>query len=305
MIPIIKTENDLRKLAGLALRETSVQLDDIVDKHADAMASVMNGETSLYDHQEFYDELYDYFLNSGEMPYGIAKARDGDPDQWIEEYLQDEYGSQGFTEPMDGDFDSAMASAGHGTDEDYGSYDESVDVEEGGGGGFAAALQAKWEKEGPPPANPKKTKKMPPDWFKKHGKKVGGWPSETQRASDNATKREIVKNSMNHFAEVVANGNKSVQVLTEDDAKTNKQVVTESVKKKPTTLKEYIEQIDESFWVGGQKKKRSGAPAHKYPKKSKPLKPFKTKGGPKHKPTANVALAGGGTTGPGGRGTSP
>ena len=255
MIPIIKTENDLRKLAGLALRETSVQLDDIVDKHADAMASVMNGETSLYDHQEFYDELYDYFLNSGEMPYGIAKARDGDPDQWIEEYLQDEYGSQGFTEPMDGDFDSAMASAGHGTDEDYGSYDESVDVEEGGGGGFAAALQAKWEKEGPPPANPKKTKKMPPDWFKKHGKKVGGFKGES-------TRRE----SMNHFAEVVANGNKSVQVLTEDDAKTNKQVVTESVKKKPTTLKEYIEQIDESFWVAGQKKKRSGAPAHKYPK---------------------------------------
>ena len=31
----------------------------------------------------------------------------------------------GYNESMDGDFDSAMASAGIGTDEDYGSYGES------------------------------------------------------------------------------------------------------------------------------------------------------------------------------------
>ena len=30
-----------------------------------------------------------------------------------------------YNESMDGDFDSAMASAGHGTDEDYGYYGES------------------------------------------------------------------------------------------------------------------------------------------------------------------------------------
>ena len=29
-----------------------------------------------------------------------------------------------YNDSMDGDFDSAMASAGHGTDEDYGSYGE-------------------------------------------------------------------------------------------------------------------------------------------------------------------------------------
>ena len=32
---------------------------------------------------EVYHELYNYWLNSGEMPYGTAKARDGDPDEWI------------------------------------------------------------------------------------------------------------------------------------------------------------------------------------------------------------------------------
>jgi hypothetical protein len=30
-----------------------------------------------------------------------------------------------YNEDMDGDFDSAMASAGHGTDEDYGYYGDS------------------------------------------------------------------------------------------------------------------------------------------------------------------------------------
>ena len=30
-----------------------------------------------------YDALYEYYLNNGEMPYGVAKARDGDPYEWV------------------------------------------------------------------------------------------------------------------------------------------------------------------------------------------------------------------------------
>ena len=30
-----------------------------------------------------YEELFGYYMDSGEMPYGTMKARDGDPDQWI------------------------------------------------------------------------------------------------------------------------------------------------------------------------------------------------------------------------------
>jgi len=30
-----------------------------------------------------YDSLYDYYVDSGEMPYGTMKARDGDPVEWI------------------------------------------------------------------------------------------------------------------------------------------------------------------------------------------------------------------------------
>ena len=30
-----------------------------------------------------YDDLYEYFVNEGEMPYGIQKGRTGDPCEWI------------------------------------------------------------------------------------------------------------------------------------------------------------------------------------------------------------------------------
>ena len=38
---------------------------------------------------DVYMELYSYFADSGEMPYGVMKARDGDPDQWIADRLDD------------------------------------------------------------------------------------------------------------------------------------------------------------------------------------------------------------------------
>lgn len=34
-----------------------------------------------------YDELFGYFMNTGEMSYGTMKARDGDPYQWIMDKL--------------------------------------------------------------------------------------------------------------------------------------------------------------------------------------------------------------------------
>ena len=38
---------------------------------------------------EVYEDLYDYYANSGEMPYGVMKARDGMPDEWIIDRLCD------------------------------------------------------------------------------------------------------------------------------------------------------------------------------------------------------------------------
>lgn len=39
----------------------------------------------MMNHGPLLEDLYNYYLSSGEMPYGVAKARSGDPLQWIYE----------------------------------------------------------------------------------------------------------------------------------------------------------------------------------------------------------------------------
>ena len=41
----------------------------------------------ILDHEEFYEALFNMYWDSGEMPYGTAKARTGDPAQWITDKL--------------------------------------------------------------------------------------------------------------------------------------------------------------------------------------------------------------------------
>ena len=36
---------------------------------------------------EVYEELFGYYMDSGEMPYGVMKARTGMPDEWIYDKL--------------------------------------------------------------------------------------------------------------------------------------------------------------------------------------------------------------------------
>lgn len=43
--------------------------------------------------QVVWEKLFDMFVNTNEMPYGTAKARDGDPYQWIENRLGEEFGT--------------------------------------------------------------------------------------------------------------------------------------------------------------------------------------------------------------------
>ena len=38
---------------------------------------------------EVYEELFGYYMDSGEMPYGVMKARTGMPDEWIYDKLCD------------------------------------------------------------------------------------------------------------------------------------------------------------------------------------------------------------------------
>ena len=59
------------------------EVKQILDKH-----NVTDAEDIDYG-SKVYDELFDYYSNSGEMPYGVMKARTGMPDEWIYDRLQD------------------------------------------------------------------------------------------------------------------------------------------------------------------------------------------------------------------------
>ncbi len=56
------------------------------------MPKYIDGEADFYGTPAF-DMLYEYFTTeTGEMPYGVAKARTGDPDIWILDRLDTEGG---------------------------------------------------------------------------------------------------------------------------------------------------------------------------------------------------------------------
>jgi hypothetical protein len=51
------------------------------------LIAIRNGFVSVCDHEEVYEALFTYFCNNASMPYGTAKARDGDPIEWIDNRL--------------------------------------------------------------------------------------------------------------------------------------------------------------------------------------------------------------------------
>ena len=70
--------NEIYKAAGL----TTAEIKEI--------PLFINGETKdpFYEHTS-HDKLYEYFaFEVCEMPYGVAKARTGTPDEWIMEKLE-------------------------------------------------------------------------------------------------------------------------------------------------------------------------------------------------------------------------
>ncbi len=58
----------------------------LTDDDRTRMPSYIEGEDEFYG-SEAFGKLYDYFCDNGEMPYGVAKARTGDPDAWILDYI--------------------------------------------------------------------------------------------------------------------------------------------------------------------------------------------------------------------------
>lgn len=60
----------------------------------DIVKKLINDQIDLYDkipksHLTYFDVLYEHFQT--EMPYGVQKARTGDPDSWIIDKLCELY----------------------------------------------------------------------------------------------------------------------------------------------------------------------------------------------------------------------
>ncbi|MGL6048581.1 MAG: hypothetical protein ACRC16_01015, partial [Aeromonas salmonicida] len=76
--------SNLREDAGHSLL-------DILDQEQLDRAIGSGHDASFVDHDDIYQLFYDYYLDSGAMPVGTAKARDGDPHNWIEERIWSDY----------------------------------------------------------------------------------------------------------------------------------------------------------------------------------------------------------------------
>ena len=55
-------------------------LSEIIKKHqTDADLFIDGADLS----EKLYDDLFEYYCNNNLMPYGTAKARTGDPYEWV------------------------------------------------------------------------------------------------------------------------------------------------------------------------------------------------------------------------------
>jgi hypothetical protein len=88
--PVAEALNSMRRAAGLA--------ESILDESGETMDHILNRfkfEVKQFktdgdlDH-DLYEALFDYYMDKGEIPYGVAKGRTGDPYEWIsDKFAQD------------------------------------------------------------------------------------------------------------------------------------------------------------------------------------------------------------------------
>jgi hypothetical protein len=88
--------NAMRKAAGLPvvegrmLDESGETLSHIMDRFKHEVDEFEKGGDLDND---LYYALFDYYSDHGEIPYGIAKGRDGDPFEWVTDRLDQELGT--------------------------------------------------------------------------------------------------------------------------------------------------------------------------------------------------------------------
>jgi hypothetical protein len=72
---------------NMMLDEEGHTLSHIVNRFKHEVRRFIEGD---FMPENLYDALYDYYLDRGDMPYGTAKGREGDPYQWVSERFYDD-----------------------------------------------------------------------------------------------------------------------------------------------------------------------------------------------------------------------
>jgi hypothetical protein len=102
--PVAEEINAMRKAAGLPVKEsvltdsTGHTMDHILQRFSKEVANFKeNGNLD----DDLYDALYDYYFD--DMPYGVKKARTGDPYEWVSQRLYDDLGlNEGWKDKLAG-----------------------------------------------------------------------------------------------------------------------------------------------------------------------------------------------------------
>lgn len=81
-----------KKVSESVMLEAGNNLEHIVTRFKHETKRFLNGDDLDSD---LYEALYDYYIDAGEMPYGVAKAREGDPYQWVSDHFADELALMG------------------------------------------------------------------------------------------------------------------------------------------------------------------------------------------------------------------
>jgi hypothetical protein len=82
------------KVTESVMLEAGSALEHIINKFKHETKNFLSG--SELD-KDLYEALFDYYDANGEMPYSVAKAKDGqDPYQWISQHLENELDTMGY-----------------------------------------------------------------------------------------------------------------------------------------------------------------------------------------------------------------
>jgi len=73
-------EPGMQEAVGMHMTENTETLKHIVNRFKHEVKNFLNGHELDTD---LYNALFDYYSDHGEMPYGVAKARDDDPVNWV------------------------------------------------------------------------------------------------------------------------------------------------------------------------------------------------------------------------------